>query len=329
MQRFCAFVLFALSVLACNAGGQWEENNFAADDAAPKGHTMASPVTAGDYGGSLPLTSIQCPNDNDDVVGADLRAPVAALLAETDDIRSITTGLENDKVDRAGDTMTDSLTVNASTADNDAITGTGDGSGFGVKGIGGATGGGGRFIGTGNGSTGVSAVGGPSGGSGIVATGGTGGLAAELYPGTAQTGATAQMGVYAEGYLRLAGTQINAFVDPGANNVLHGANIPKARGRAYLGGVPPYAFVGTPYGFTSTLAVTGAGTTRFTMIRAMADTNYEVHAQIHGAVGYAVSETNIGARTTTSFELTVFSTTTGTPGVGPAQYLDILVMGKQ
>jgi hypothetical protein len=40
-----------------------------------------SPVTAADYGGSLPLASISCPDAGEQVKAEDIRAPVAALLA--------------------------------------------------------------------------------------------------------------------------------------------------------------------------------------------------------------------------------------------------------
>ncbi len=82
MKRFYAVALFTLSMFACNADGQLDFDKIAADNAAPtKDDAMGSPVTPGDYGGSLPVNSIQCPNDNNDVVAADLRAAVAALLA--------------------------------------------------------------------------------------------------------------------------------------------------------------------------------------------------------------------------------------------------------
>jgi hypothetical protein len=65
-----------------------------------------SAVTAADYGGSLPLVSVSCPDAGEPVKASDIRAPVAALLAETDDIRTnATTGLAN-KLNRDGDTST-------------------------------------------------------------------------------------------------------------------------------------------------------------------------------------------------------------------------------
>jgi hypothetical protein len=44
---------------------------------------MASPVTAS---GSPPVTSISCPDDGDSVIADDIRAPVAALLANDGDL---------------------------------------------------------------------------------------------------------------------------------------------------------------------------------------------------------------------------------------------------
>jgi hypothetical protein len=82
MKRFYAFVLFALSMLACNASGHWESEDFAAENAALKKESqMRTPVTAASYGGTLPVTSILAPNDGDDVVAQDLRDAEAALLA--------------------------------------------------------------------------------------------------------------------------------------------------------------------------------------------------------------------------------------------------------
>jgi hypothetical protein len=122
--------------------------------------------------------------------------------------------------------MTDTLNVNASTPNSNAITGIGDGSGFGIRGVGGSIGGGGRFEGTGNGSMGVSAVGGPAGGSGLVASGtGDNGLGAELYVGTAPTATVPRMGVYLQGLVRFDGVPPNANVDPGFDNAVGKQNI--------------------------------------------------------------------------------------------------------
>ncbi len=42
---------------------------------------MPSAVTAADHVGSVPVVSISCPDDTDDVVADDVRVPIAALLA--------------------------------------------------------------------------------------------------------------------------------------------------------------------------------------------------------------------------------------------------------
>jgi hypothetical protein len=182
--------------------------------------------------------------------------------------------LNGAKVNRAGDTMTDTLIVNASSPNNNAIVGTGDGVGFGVVGIGGATGGGGRFVGTGNGSMGVSAVGGPNGGSGIVASGtGNDGLAAELYVGTVPTATMPRLGVYLQGLVRFDGVPPNANVDPGFDNAVGKQNIVSSSAL-----VTSNSFTVNAAGFNvATFAGTALGVAIITFARPLPGTNYRIH----------------------------------------------------
>jgi hypothetical protein len=144
-RLFTGFVVgFFLMLAGCE---QWQEPIAEIRHGDEELMTM-SPVTAADYGGTLPLASILCPDAGEKVKAEDIRQPVAALLAEVDDIRNnATTGLVN-KVDRDGDLgMTGAFEINNGTLEvtapapnNNAITGIGQGVGAGLVGIGGATG---------------------------------------------------------------------------------------------------------------------------------------------------------------------------------------------
>lgn len=63
-------------------------------------------VTAASYGGPLPVTSLEVPDDGTDIIAGDVRNYETAFLAEVKDIRTnATTGLAN-KLNRTGDTST-------------------------------------------------------------------------------------------------------------------------------------------------------------------------------------------------------------------------------
>lgn len=205
---------------------------------------------------------------------------------------------------------------------------TGSGTGPGILSVGGSAGPGGIFTaGTGGNAHGLSATGHGTY-AGIVGIGGASGPGVIASAGTAPTATAPTNALRVSGYASFTGADPNLGINPGADNVVHGMNITKAFGRAFLGGAPPYTFM-DGYDVNATLTVTGFGTFRVTMLRAMADTKYSVFPAIHGAVGYGVTETNIAGRTTTTFELTVFDTATQLPGVGAAEYLDVTVVGRQ
>lgn len=211
--------------------------------------------------------------------------------------------------------------------DGIGVEGIGNGVAPGIRGQSNGTGAAGVFVAISSNALGLTAQG-HGAGEGLRGTGGATGPGIIATNGTGSTAAAPTKAGELQGYLHLSAPNPNAGVDPGADAVYSGS-VARARGRIFLGGAPPPAFIGKPLNFVATGAITGAGTTRVTMVHPMADANYEVQLSIHGAVGYAVSETNLGGRTTTQFEFTVFSTTTGTPGVVAAEYVDIAVFGEQ
>lgn len=180
------------------------------------------------------------------------------------------------KVAKAGDTMTDSLIVNASTPNSAAIYATGDGTEFGIRSTGGATGGGGRFVAGGGSNVGVSAVGDGTG-SGIIATGGaTGGPGAELYNGIAPTALVPQMGLYVQGLVRFDGVPPNAGVDPGFDNAVGKQNIVSASALVSSDGAGNFAVNAAGFN-VATFAGTVAGVGTITFARALPGNNYRMH----------------------------------------------------
>lgn len=69
-------------------------------------------VTAADSAAPLPLAGISCPDAGEEIKAEHIRTPVADFLAECEDIRTGTGGLDK-MVLKAGDTMTGLLTANA------------------------------------------------------------------------------------------------------------------------------------------------------------------------------------------------------------------------
>lgn len=81
IRVFSLFALwFVMSLAGCE---QWAPSDFESTAQAlhEEEKMTMSPVTAADYGGSLPLASISCPDAGEKVKAADIRGPVAALLA--------------------------------------------------------------------------------------------------------------------------------------------------------------------------------------------------------------------------------------------------------
>lgn len=334
MKKFYTYALFVISLFTCIAScEQWSssEETAASNAALLEGNLMGSPVMAADYGGSLPLASIQCPNDGDDVVAADIRVPVAALLAEVDDIRSITTGLGNTKVDRAGDTMTGTLTItpssavdalvlNAATNQNAAVI-TGNGTAYAMEVTAGAANG--AITAESNSGEATIEVYNASNGPGVTIIGSTSAIVPALGVATTtvQNATTPRVAISANGFLAMIGTDPNAGVDPGANNALHGANIPKA----WVTIDDTYAIL-DGYNIASITNVLGS-IYAVTFVRPMANANYGVKIHVHGAPGY--SGAHNGTKTTTGFQFVLYKTNTLALGFGSATEAYIEVTGRQ
>lgn len=124
-------------------------------------------------------------------------------------LRNQTHTLNEVKVDIAGDTMTGRLIVGTSTAGQNAIEATGNTSGAGVRGTGGASDGiGGVFLG------------GATNGNALTATGSGTGFAA-IFGGTAATATAPTRTVQVQsGGIQMTATSPNANIDPGADNTV-------------------------------------------------------------------------------------------------------------
>lgn len=282
---------------------------------------MASSVDKTNHLGAVPAVAVSCPDNGDKVVVEHLRAAVAALLANDDyAINDPAEGLAN-KVNRDGDTMTDTLEITVSSTDQPALDVTGNGASPGINAAGGATAEGGIFAAGGGNKPGI-ATEGHGTGAGINATGGTTGPGVVAANGTAQTNTAPTCAGKFDGYAQLTGTDPNSNVDPGANNALHGANVPKAwctfdTGYNILDG----------YNVASLAHVTGS-IYKITFARAMANANYAVTIQQHGApLGLGATNSSVNAG---DFEFVLYKSTDGALGfVTSATRATIVVFGRQ
>jgi len=290
MSLFKALALIAATLIpSC----QWSD---AADSAQEDIPMPGSSVYATDYVGVLPVASITCPDAGNDIKAEDIRQPVAALLAEADDIRNnALTGLAS-KVDRAGDTsMTSDFVVTDGTLSvatpalvpSNAISGFGSGVGAGLVGVGGAS------------------------GPGLVAGSAT--LPTALAP--------TKAGEF-YGFVQITGPQPNSNVDPGANNALHATNIIKT----WVTFDTSYVVL-DGYNVLSVTNVAGQ-IWKVTFVRAMANANYGVSIHVHGAPGFSGAlNTN---KTASSFEFVLFKTDTLALGFGAGTtHAYIEVVGRQ
>lgn len=164
-----------------------------------------------------PFTTIDCPVDGATVAAADIRRLAAAGL-RNDELHNLDI---NTRVLRDGDTMTDALAVNASTTNATALTGTGDGNGLGVVGIGGATGRGGRFEAGGGNNNGAEGLGAGTG-AGIRGTGGTTGPGGSFI---GNAGDNTTIALLAQGGMRLDDVPPAATADPGADKTIWAQSI--------------------------------------------------------------------------------------------------------
>ena len=206
MKRIHAFYAVLLMVgLGCYEPDVDKTNNAA--QSAIAGDTMPLSPVGPAVGG--PFTSIDCPDDFSQATAEDFRRPVAALLANDQLQSGDIVDLQNEKVDRAGDTMTDTLIVNVSTANEYAVRATGNGSGGGIRAVGGSsTGPGGVFLG------------GATNGNAIEATGTGTGFAAVLGGTASTTTAPTRTLQVQSGGIQLTATSPNSNVDPGADTTI-------------------------------------------------------------------------------------------------------------
>lgn len=327
---------------------------------------MPTPVTADDYIGSVPVTSISCPDDGEKVKADDIRAPVAALLANDDYIINDATDGLAAKVAKAGDTMTGALTITPSgsgvalsatggsssgrgvlgvggATNGTGVEGQGTGTGSGVFGTGGATNGtGGDFTGAGNGrgvsaagagsGVGVFATGGNGGGAGVSATGGIGGAGVSATGGSAGPGViaangTAQTATAPTEAIRSAGYLRMTGADPNAG-VDPGAN--NALHGANI--IKTWVTFDDTYaildGYNVASITNVLGSIyKVTFVRAMANVNYGVKIHVHGAVGYSGALNS--NKTVNDFEFTLFKTTDLSLGFGVATNAFIEITGRQ
>ena len=282
----CFAVGFFLSLAGCE---QWEPIESTAEFGQEQQMTM-SPVSAGDYGGLLPVPNIMCPDAGEKVKAEDIRQPVAALLAECNDIRNnAVTGLAN-KVDRTGDTMTDTLTITTSTANEYALRATGNGSGGGIRAVGGSsTGPGGVFIG------------GASNGNAIEATGIGTGFAAVLGGAASTATAPTRTLQIQSGGIQLTATSPNANIDPGANNTVWPQSISSSSCTITTDGAGNAA-VQTDGFNVNTVSIFGIDQLVVTFARALPGSAYRVALGEYGP--YKVELVN-GSRATTGYTLKV------------------------
>ncbi len=339
------FGLLLACVPSCEQSGSSspEYNSFKA--AAKEPQMSMSPVSAGDYGGTLPLVSILCPDAGEEVKAEDIREPVAALLASD---AAQNTNIDG-KVAKAGDTMTGSLVLQPDSGIAlavDAAVGQeavdvlgsgattavvitspggmamqlqGGGSVAAITATGGASGPGGRFVAGGtnygvrgegaDGFPGGSFLGGPTG-PGLVAQSGTAPLAST----------PTEAGRFT-GFIRLNGADPDGGVDPGENNVIHPATIMKASVTIDSS----YAIL-ERYNVASVTQIMG-DEYRVTFTRPMANALYGVKIFVHGAPGYSGAMNSI--KTTTHFNFVLFKTTDLSLGFGTADEAYIEVTGRQ
>ena len=293
--KIATITLFAISYCENTIDESW------ADAQQKEAVVMTmSPVTAGDYGGSVPVASISCPEAGEDVKAEDIRAPVAALLAEAADIRSdVASGL-NAKVDIVGDTMTGKLTINEAT-DNALEATTASTTLPAIVAVSGGTG---ISAQSGNNAPGVSATG-HGIGAGVSAVGGASAPGVLALPGTASTTTAPAYALrLAAGGMHMDGVvSPNADVDPGFNFAIFPQNTVTAR-----------AFVTTDSGGdvlggfnTASFARSAVGVGTITFKRALPGDEYSL--AVTPPDGYLAAE-NIAGRSTTQCQFVVRNATT-------------------
>jgi hypothetical protein len=161
-------------------------------------------------------------------------------------------------------------------------------------------------------------------GAGAALTGGTTGPGLTAVNGTAQTNSAPTMAGQFAGYIRLTGTDPDEDIDPGANNVLHGANICKAWCVVILSGGGPYN-IEDGYNIDEVVYSGTPDVINVTFARAMANANYSVVFAVEDVNWHACIN---GTKTTSGFQFSVYNTTDGTLG-GSGQTINFQVFGRQ
>lgn len=216
MKRF-GLALFGLGLLLSSLPSceQWVSTACLKDTEATQETEQPvtmSAVTAADYLGTLPLASISCPDAGEDIKAEHIREPVAAFLAECDDIRTGAGGLD-EKYDKVGGLITGLVTITPTGSTGALLATAGVGSGQpAITAMGDL-----NFPGivtdsaTGSGLVSFAKV-------EITAKAGQNGLDVSLT--TAPSATVPQVGTKNTGLLRMTGTPPNADVDPGFDSTM-------------------------------------------------------------------------------------------------------------
>lgn len=138
-------------------------------------------------------------------------------------------------------------------------------------------------------------------GAGLVGVGGASGPGLVAGSITLPTATVPTKGAEISGFLQISGTQPNSNVDPGSNNALHGANIVKA----WVVLDTLYAVL-DGYNIATITNIAGA-VYRLDFVRPMANANYGVTIQQHGAPGG--SGAHNGTKDVNGFRFTLYDTT--------------------
>ena len=198
-------------------------------------------VTSADIGAAAPITTLDLPANGGLYKAEDLRNVWAAAAKNNEYVlNDPVVGLAN-KVNRTGDTMTGTLTITPSASvnalelnaatDQFAASITGNGTAYAVSITAGASNG--SISATSNNGAPTLEAFNQGAGRAANITGSTNASipALGVATTTAQNATTPRMGISLNGFLVMVGTDPNPTVNPGADNAIHGANIPKTWAR--------------------------------------------------------------------------------------------------
>lgn len=272
MKTFYATIISALVLAGCN---QWQVDgeclNLHNQQLNSEGAQVSyTPVTAADYSGPIPVTSLNVPDAGEEVKSEDIRTYETAFLAEADDIRNnAVTGLAN-KVDRTGDTMTGSLTIAPSAPTIGLNVSAGAGSNLRAA----------LFQGDGT-SEGVRLEGGANGPGATAAAGGGNnfgfrGIGTGTEPGLIAIGdSDAIVQTLVNGGIRIADTPPAATADPGADNTAWSQSLNSSSALVTSDGAGNFAVNANGFN-VATFAGTAGGVGTVTFARALPGNNYRI-----------------------------------------------------